>query len=276
VVLLLALGAAAAYGLSDFLAGVLTRRGALFAIAVVSQSAAAGVVAAAAVARPGDLRPGALAFGALAGLGNAAGCVFLYRGLGRGRMAVVAPLSALVTAGVPVLAGVATGERPGLLPALGLLLALPAIWLVSVAGPGLRGAARTDLVDGIAAGVGFGLQFTALGQVGRQGGLAPLALCQGVTVLSIVVAATFAGVPWLPRDAPSRRAVGPGLLAGVATIWFQLAVQRGLLSVASVVAALYPAVTILLATVVLRERLGRTQGAGLALAAAAVALIAAG
>jgi drug/metabolite transporter (DMT)-like permease len=276
VVLLLALGAALAYGVSDFVAGVAARRVSAWAVAAASQAVAAAVIVAAALLHPGAPGAADLAWGALAGLGNGAGNVLLYRGLGAGRMAVVAPLSAVATAGLPVLVGIAAGERPGTLPVAGVLLALPAIWLVSLAGPGLRAATRRDLADGLAAGVGFGVQFAALGQVAARGGLAPLAVSQLVSVISILAGAAVAGAPWVPRAGGRAGAAAAGLLAGIATVWFQLAAQRGFLSVASVLTALYPAVTVVLAAIVLGEAIGRAQGAGLALAATAVLLIAAG
>lgn len=276
VVILLALGAALAYGVSDFVAGVAARRVSAWAVAAASQAVAAAVILAAASLHPGAPGAADLGWGALAGLGNAAGNVFLFRGLGAGRMAVVAPLSAVASAGLPVFVGIATGERPGALPVTGVLLALPAVWLVSLSGAGLRGATRRDLADGLAAGVGFGLQFTALGQVDPAAGLKPLAASQLVSVASIVAGATLAAAPRIPPPAGRAGAAAAGLLAGVATVCFQLAAQRGLLSVASVLTALYPAVTVLLAAVVLREAIGRAQGAGLALAAGAVLLIASG
>ena len=276
VVLLLALSSALAYGVSDFVAGVLARRASAWAVAAASLGAAAVAVGAAALVVPGDLAGAGLAWGALAGLGNGVGNLLLYRGLGGGAMSVVAPLSGIATAGVPVLVGIATGDRPGVLPLVGIGLALPAIWLVSVGGAGLRGARRADVAQGLLAGVGFGLQFAALGQVPRGGGLAPLAVCELVSVGSIVAGAAALSAPWVPRDRPGRLGAAAGILAATATVCFQLAAQRGLLSVASVLAALYPAVTVLLAALLLREPVGRARGAGLALAALAVALLASG
>jgi drug/metabolite transporter (DMT)-like permease len=276
VVLLLALGSAVAYGISDFVAGVLARRASAWAVAVASLGAAALVVLAAALVVPGDLRAAGLAWGALAGLGNGVGNLLLYRGLGAGPMSVVAPLSGIATAAVPVLVGIAAGDRPGPLPLAGIAAALPAIWLVSVGGAGLRGARRADVVHGLLAGVGFGVQFAALGQVARGGGLAPLAVCEVVSVGSIVAGAAALAAPWVPRDRPGRQGAIAGVLAAAATVCFQLAAMRGLLSVASVLAALYPAVTVLLAALVLREPIERARAAGLALAALAVALIAIG
>lgn len=276
MVLLLALGAALAYGVSDFVAGVAARRGSAWAVAATSQALAAIVIVVAALLDPGAPRGADLAWGLLAGLGNGAGSVFLYRGLAAGRMAVVAPLSAVATAGLPVLVGIAAGERPGVPPLAGVALAFPAIWLVSSVGPGLRGARRRDLADGLAAGVGFGVQLSALGQVAAGSGLAPLAVSQLVSVASIVAGAAASSAPWRARHGTARPAAVAGLLAGIATVWFQLAAQRGFLSTASVLTALYPAVTVALAAAVLREPIGRAQGAGLALAAVAIALIASG
>lgn len=276
MVLFLSLCSAVAYGISDFVGGVLTRRASVWAVAATSQATAAVLTIGATATNVGDPRTGGMLWGALAGIGSGAGNVFIYRGLAGGRMAVVAPLSAIASAGLPVLVGLITGERPGVLPALGVLTAWPAIWLVSGGGSGLRGAGRADLFNGLLAGLGFGVQFSALGQVPRQAGLTPLAVSQVVSVVAIVLGAVALSAPWLPRDRFSRLGAVAGLLAGIATVCFQLAVQEGLLTIAGVVASLYPAVTVLLAALVLRERIGRAQGIGLVLAATAVAAIASG
>jgi drug/metabolite transporter (DMT)-like permease len=274
--LLLSLCAALAYGLSDFVGGVLTRRASVWAVAATSQATAAALAVVLVTAGPVDAHPGAVLWGVLAGVGSGAGNVFIYRGLAAGRMAVVAPLSAITAAALPVLTGLVAGERPGMLPALGILTAIPAIWLVASGNSGLRRADRGDVVNGLLAGLGFGVQFSALGQVPERAGLAPLAISQAVSVVAIVVTAIAVSAPWLPRDRFSRLGAVAGLLAGIATVCFQLAVQRGLLTIAGVVASLYPAVTVVLAWWVLRERIGRVQAIGLALGAAAIALIASG
>jgi drug/metabolite transporter (DMT)-like permease len=274
MVLVLALCAALAYGLSDFVGGVVARRASVWTVAGTSQATAALLTVALVAANPGDPGAGDLWWGALAGLGSGAGNVFIYRGLAGGRMAVVAPLSAVVAAALPVLVGLSTGERPGILAVIGVLTALPAIWLVSTSGKGLRHADRSDVGFGLLAGLGFGVQFSALGQVAKQAGFTPLAVSQVVSVMAIVIGAVAMSAPLTPRDRYSRFGAVAGLLAGIATICFQLAVQRGLLSIAGVVASLYPAVTVLLAALVLHEGIHRTQSAGLALATTAVVLIA--
>ena len=275
-VVLLSLCSAVAYGLSDFVGGLLTRRTSVWAVAAASQGAAALLTAGLTTRTVGAPQSSALLWGMLAGIGCAAGNVFIYRGLSRGRMTLVAPLSAVAAAALPVLVGLVTGERPGLLPMTGVFLALPAIWLVSGAGSGLVDAHRSNLSDGLLAGAGFGVQFSALGQVPPEAGLTPLAVSQGVSVLAIVAGAVALSAPWLPRDRFSQFGAVAGLFAGIATFCFQLAAQRGLLTIAAITTSLYPAVTVLLAALLLRERIRRGQSVGLTLAATAVALIASG
>ena len=205
-----------------------------------------------------------------------AGGAFLYRGLAAGRMGVVAPISAVGAALLPVCVGVATGERPALLVWLGIAAAVPGIWLVSRE-PGGSGDLAAGILDGVLAGLGFGLLFAAMGQVPEEAGFAPLAVAQGVGVgrrgPHRSGAAAAAGCPTTARQAwgvARRRA------ATAAAAAFLLATQTGLLTVASVVTSLYPAITIALAAVVLRERDPRLAGLGLLLCGVAVGLVAAG
>ncbi|HJU65520.1 MAG TPA: EamA family transporter, partial [Gemmatimonadaceae bacterium] len=155
MVLILSLCAAAAYGLSDFVGGVVTRRASVWAVAATSQTVASILAVILATIIPGDPVAADLWWGALAGIGSGAGNVLIYHGLARGRMAVVAPLSAVTSAVVPLLVGILTGDRPGMLSAVGIALALPAIWLVSTSGTWTIDAARTDVLNGLAAGMGF-------------------------------------------------------------------------------------------------------------------------
>jgi drug/metabolite transporter (DMT)-like permease len=273
---ILSLCSALAYGLSDFVGGLLARRASAWAVAATSQATATVMTAVLLTTSVGEPQTGPLVWGIVAGVGSGAGNVLIFRGLANGRMAVVAPLSAIAAAAMPVFVGVVSGERPGPLPLIGVVMALPAIWLVSGGGSGLRGAQRPDIVNGLAAGLGFGVQFSALGQIPPEAGLTPLAISQAVSVVAIVAGAVAMSAPWVPRDRFSRFGVVAGLLAGTATLCFQLAVQRGLLTIAGVLTSLYPAVTVLLAATVLRERIHSGQAVGLTLAATAVALISAG
>jgi drug/metabolite transporter (DMT)-like permease len=276
MVVILSLCAALAYGLSDFVGGLLTRRASAWAVAATSQAAATLLAFGLLITSAGKPGSAALLWGVLAGIGSGVGNVCIFRGLAVGRMAVVAPVSALAAAALPALVGLATGERPGALPVLGVMTALPAIWLVSAGGSEVSGAKRADVFNGLLAGLGFGVQFSALGQVPEEAGVLPLAVSQAASVVFIVMGAIAMSAPWVPRDRFSRLGVVAGLLAGTATICFQLAAQSGMLTIAAVLTSLYPAVTVLLAAMVLRERIGKTQGIGLALAVTAVALIASG
>jgi len=290
VVVVLSLGCALAYGLSDFVGGVLSRHTSAWTIAVVAQGAA--MVFTLLVALFVWREPVGVdwAWGVLSGVGGGFGASFLYRGLGAGAMSVVAPVSAVGAALLPVAVGVATGERPSALTWFGVACALPAIWLVSrvaentvpagdsgVDGSTSRPRSRAaDLIDGLLAGLGFGLLFTALGQVPDSAGLAPLALSYAASLPTTIVLAVALGAAWVPRDRRDARAAAAGALGTAATVLFLLATQTGLLTVAAVLSSLYPATTVLLAALVLRERIGRTQGVGLLLAGLAVGLVAAG
>ena len=281
----LSLLAAFSYGLSDFIGGVVSRRVSPWTIAFTSQLG--GALAVVVIAAVDGGSPGAsdAAWAVLAGVGNGVGTAFLYRGLAAGRMGVVAPISGVGAALVPLTVGLVTGERPGALAWAGIAAALPAIWLVTreplpdpserSSGAGGAGGAATGVVDGVLAGLGFGLLFAALGQIPEASGFLPLALNQVVGMAVVAALATTMGQAFAPR----RRLEYVGLLSGVlgatATVLFLAATQTGLLTIAAVITSLYPAFTVLLAAALLRERIHRGQGGGLLLCAVAVALIAA-
>lgn len=272
----LALGAALAYGLSDFIGGLASRRTTPWPVAMLAGLGGLGGAVALAVAFPGEPATADLAWGAVSGLGSGAGSVFLYRGLATGRMAVVAPVSAVGAALVPVVVGLATGERPSALVAIGIVIALPGIWLVARTPDASTDERTGGLVDGLLAGLGFGLLFVALGQVPDGAGFWPLGVGQSVTLVTVCLLATALREPWLPTAASEWWGAVAGLVATAAVLMFLLATQTGLLTVAAVLTSLYPAFTILLAALVLREHIYRIQGSGLVLCGVAVAMVAAG
>ncbi|MCW2832869.1 MAG: EamA family transporter [Nocardioides sp.] len=273
--IVLALLAALGYGLSDFVGGLAARRTSAWPVAVMCSVGAIVTTVLVALAFDGRATGADLAWGAFAGIGSGLGGGFLYRGLAAGRMGVVAPVSAVGAAIVPVVVGVATGERPELLVWIGIAAAVPGIWLVSRE-PG-EGSLAAGLVDGVVAGLGFGLLFAAIGQVPEGAGYWPLALAQVTALFAVVAIATALRATWRPT---ARSEVTGGLLAGVlgstAALCFLLATQSGLLSVAAVLASLYPAFTILLASTTLREHIHRGQAVGLVFCGLCVALVAAG
>lgn len=291
MVVVLSLACALAYGLSDFAGGLLSRRTSPWTVAVVAQATAMVCTLLVATLVWRDPVPADWLWGALSGVGGGFGAAFLYRGLGAGSMSVVAPVSAVGAALLPVAVGVATGERPAALTWTGVACALPAIWLVSssqqdhIPGDSLaavehrqhqRRRRSAELVDGLLAGLGFGLLFVSLGQIPDTAGLGPLAMSYAVAVPATITMAVILRAAWLPRDRDAGWAVVVGALSTAATVLFLLATQTGLLTVAAVLSSLYPATTVLLAALVLHERIGRTQGIGLVLAGLAIGLVAAG
>ncbi len=275
---LLSLLAAASYGLGDFNGGFFSKRGGPWAVSLVAQVAGTICVVLVALVVGGEPDRSDLAWAVLAGLGNGFGTAFLYRGLSSGRMGVVAPVSGVGAVVIPVMVGFLTGERPGPSVWTGVLLALPAIWLVSrepaaVADPNAEGS---GLLDGVLAGVGFGALFAALAQIPEEAGFLPLALNQLVAGFVVVLVAVALRQAWVPRSRWALGGAASGVLAALATLMFQVATHHGYLSVAAVITSLYPAFTVVLAALLLRERVHREQGLGLALCAASVALVAAG
>ena len=273
----LALLSALAYGVSDFLGGIFAKRSSPWQVAVVGQTSSGVISLLAALIVAGSPTGTDLVYGSLAGLGAGFGVAFLYRGLATARMGVVAPLSAIFTALIPVVVGLATGDRPSRLALLGVVCAFPAIALISrVADEHNDDAHRGGVIDGILAGVGFGLLFTFLGQVGDDAGLYPLALSQLTSVVGVVFTATVLGHAWVPRGRKVWAALAMGPLGATAQGAFLYATHHGLLSIVSVISSLYPASTVLLASVLLREKIHGWQGIGLVFAAAAVTLVAVG
>jgi len=283
VAVVLALVSALAYGLSDFVGGIVSRRVSAWSVAVLGAVSSTLCTAVVAVFVTGDPGPGDFAWGLLAGLGTGAGTGFLYRGFASGRMSVVAPVSAVGAAVVPALAGTLSGEQLSVLVWVGLAVALPGIWLVSSspddpltpdASPDRNVAA--GFVDGVLAGLGFGVLFAALGQVPESAGWWPLTLSQALSVPVVALLATALRADWRPRGRAVLPALACGPLGAAATGFFLLATQQGYLTVAGVLTSLYPASTVLLAAVVLHERVHRLQGLGLVLCGLAVACVAAG
>jgi drug/metabolite transporter (DMT)-like permease len=261
----LALPAALAYGVADFTGGLACRRAPVLTVTLVAQLAGLVVLVPALWLLPGRPSGAALALGAVAGVAGASGLLLYLGGLAVGPMGVVAPLSAVVGAGLPLAVGVLGGERLGPVTLLAVAIALAAI-LMATAGTRGDAAAGTGLALGLGAGVGFGLFFVALDATPADSGLWPLVAGRvaSVVLLAAIVAVRRPG----PVGAP-RLMVASGVLDTVANVLFLLAARLGGLGVSAVLVSLYPVVVVLLARVVLRERLTGLQltSAGLALTA---------
>jgi drug/metabolite transporter (DMT)-like permease len=276
VAVLLALLSAAAYGAGDFANGLAARSYASGAVTVVGQTLGllAACIALLLFAGAGPSAH-ALLWGALSGVGSAVGTFSLYHGLAVGRMTVVATVSAILTAVIPVLVGIGLGNHLGALAVAGIVIAMPAIALVSWQPEHRRGAAGTLGVGyGVLAGAGFGLLLVALARAGTRSGAWPLVPGQAVSLLLLI---PF-GVRGMSRDgrpAPStgRLMLAGGVLTGLGNLLYLAATGHGELAVVAVLTSLYPAVTVLLARFTLAEHWSRQQVLGLVSAAAAIVLV---
>ena len=290
----LALGLAVAltFGAADFLGGVATRRNRAFAVVALSQAWGV-VVLVVSLALDGIATPSSadLVLGGGAGAVGLVGVTLLYRALASGAMGVVAPVTAVGAAVLPLAWGLAAGERPSLPALAGVAVALTAVAMIARApasGAGVGGPAEVSakwsfrhprhlpLALGAAAGVAFGVFFILLAETSDSAGLSPLMVGRvvSVTLLATTGAITHQRVRLVPGTGAT--VAGAGMLEMAANVLFVLAARRGLLSLVAVLASLYPAATTLLARIVLRERLAPIQVAGLALALVGLGLIASG
>jgi len=280
----LGLGSSLCWGLADFFGGLQSRKRAMLAVLLVSQAAALVLLLPFALALAGE-GPSAAAVG-WAALGGSAGVVALgafYRGLAIGTMSVVAPISA-TGAGVPVLVGLAEGERPGVLQVAGMAAALAGVILASResepaedAGAEHRDAGRAAVGLALVAAFGFGTFFVGVDRASATAEVPWVIVVSRSCSLVLVLMAALAARPALPRDRGSLGALAMvGVLDLGANGLFALATTEGLLSVVAVLGSLYPAVTVVLARLVLAERVSRLQEVGVALTLAGVVAISAG
>ena len=308
MVTILALAAAMLYGTADFLGGVASRRASVFTVLALTVPAGAVVMVVVALLGDASGLGGLLGHGGLgtptsvgswsaaawaagSGVCGAFGLVAFYAGFATAPISVVAPVAALVSAVLPVGVAIAQGERPGVGVIAGGLLCLIAIVLVS-AQPAAQGTSRKGqapspdgrmapsgrllgLVYGIAAGAGFGLFFIFLKNAGQSGVLWPVAISRSAgTVVAFGIALVTRTRLWPRRGAGvAGIALVSGLLDAAANVCYVLATRAGLFGLAVVITSLYPGVTVLLARLLLGERMRWLQRAGLLLAAVGVVLV---
>jgi uncharacterized membrane protein len=280
IVVLLCVLSAGAYGTSDFAAGLASRRLAPAAVTIGVELVTLITVAAALLVSHGNGPSAtALGWGAISGFGTALGTLSLYHGLSVARMSVVATLSAVLTAVIPVIVGVALGEHLTVWSALGIAIAVPAIGLISRQADGDAGdraSARAGLLYGSLAGVGFALLLIALDRAGTHAGAWPLVPDQ---VVALILITPFAWRAITAGASPQRSdrwlIVGAGALSGIANLLFLAATGRGQLAIIAVLTSLYPAATVVLARAVLSERWTRIQATGLLTSFAAIVLVSA-
>ena len=275
--LLLALACSIAYGAADFLGGVAARGAHVLRVVVVAAPASFLVELLLWPAVGASFPTAAVTWGAASGVASAAAFALLYRTLAIGPMSVLSPVTALVSAALPVAVGLIDGETLSTLAVFGMVLAFVAIVVVS-GGTGARVVrpSGTALLLAFGAGAAIAAQLVCLDRAPSDSGIAPLIVGRAVSS-AVVLAAAFALRGRLGETRPSFAAsAAAGALDSIANFAFLLAVRDGDLAVVAVITALYPAGTVLLARAFLAERIGRTQLAGLGLAAVAVSLLALG
>ncbi|CAL9281231.1 MULTISPECIES: DMT family transporter [unclassified Streptomyces] len=275
IALLLALGSSLAYGCADFLGGLGARKAHVLRTVMIAAPASLAVELLLWPLLGASFSTATLAWGAASGVASAAAFALLYRTLAIGPMNVLSPVTALVSAALPVAVGLLQGEHLGATALVGLPLALVAVVLVSAGhGTGTARPSRTALLLAFGAGAAIALQLVFLHQAPADSGVAPLIVGRAV---SSAVTLAAAGLMFR-RLGPERPAYGMSAAAGaldsVANLLFLLAARSGDLAVVAVITALYPAGTVLLARTVLAERLHRGQLVGLGTAAVAVSLLA--
>lgn len=281
MVMVLALAAAVLYGSADFLGGAATRRAHVLSVAALSATAALSVLLIAALASGDMPAPAGLAWGLSAGVIGGAGLIIFYVGLATGPMGVVAPVSGLVGTVLPVGVALTEGERPGVLVYVGAVACVVAIVLASSGGggsaaaPGRRVPVRA-IGYGVVSGILFGLFFVFMRDGGESGAFWPATVARmGELIVALAAIAVVRPGP-VGRGtgrAPLLAALAAGTVDAAATLCYVAATRAGLFGLAVVLASLYPGVTVLLARIVLGERLRWAQRAGLALAAFGILLV---
>lgn len=302
---LLALAAAAGYGGSDYAAGLAARRASVVRVTVLAEVTSAALLLCV-VPFISSQAPSlaSVLWGIAAGASGVAGAMALYLGFRHAAFSVASSVSAVGSAAFSVLAGVVLGEQPGALSLAGIALALPAIVAVSApasqpvpeaAPPGQHGQGSATKERGssgvvlpvqhrhavgvglgLAAGAGFGMFFIGLNEAGSVTDLWPIVISQVAAMVTVTCVAASTRDLRLPPRGARRLSVMTGAIGATGTTMFFLSTHHGLLAVTAVITALYPAMTILLARVLSGERLTALRIIGLSLAAASVALIAAG
>ncbi|MDQ2907721.1 MAG: DMT family transporter [Candidatus Eremiobacteraeota bacterium] len=271
----LALAAALVYGAADFFGGLASRRTPAATVVVLSQIAGIVVLALAWIALPGHFYPSDIVFGVLAGVAGGVAIAALYAALAVGRMGVVSPITAVVGASVPVVVGFTAGERPATAALAGVAAAFVAVALVSSGGELRRFSfAEKGVALALLSGLGIGALYVFLARGHSDAGLARLAVARVVSVALLVAYAL------VKRESlrPAPRSLGLILFAGAldmsANILYVISTRFGMLAIVAVITSLYPASTVFLARVVLRERLSPVQWVGVAFAAGGIVLIA--
>lgn len=287
--ILFGLLAAATYGAADFVGGRVSRHFDSFSVVLLSQLiGAVPLLFVVPMLANEPVTAGGLGWGAAAGIGGGTGILFLYRGLATGRMSVIAPITGVVAAVVPFVFGLVTGDRPSAISLAGVVIALASVVLVSAAPPPGDEtdvelgddvpslSSRTGIPYALGAGISFALFFVFLDAAGKESGVWPLIGTRGSSLVLVTVAVLALRKPLRPPPGTLVAIGAAGILDVGANVFYLISTRFGLLSLVAVLTSMYPAVTVLLARIFLKERMMKVQLVGLTLAGAAIAMIVAG
>ena len=270
----LSLSAAVSWGAADFSGGIATKTANVFSVIVVAHATGLAVMLLLALLVREPI-PGwtSLLWGIVAGLAGGIGLAALYKALAIGKMGINAPLSCVITAVVPLLFSFSTEGLPHAVQMIGFVVALVSIWLIATQ----RGAAEESQGLGLAvvAGIGFGGFLLFIKLAGSEAVFWPLVSARAASFLLMLAITAIRGGDWKHIRGSVSYMLLAGFLDSGANALYVAAAQRGRLDVAAVLSSLYPASTVMLARLVLKERLSRQQRVGMAAALIAVSLIAA-
>ena len=268
------------WGVGDFSGGKASQRAAVLPVVWISKLVSLPLLAIYLIATYVPVTAVGMAWGGLAGIAGVVGLVLFYRALSAGAMTVVAPVTGVTSAAIPVVVGLVAGERPPASRLLGVGCALLAIALVSLAPHPARQrqiVTRRLVLAALGAGTGFALFFILLAVAGKAaGGLVGLWPIVGSQLSSLVILALLLMMtrpgPW-PRQAALRWTIVSGPCDMTANALYLLATRGGDLSIVAPIAALYPVTTVILALIIEHERLRGIQAAGLVFAVVALILV---
>ncbi len=269
------LASAASWGLGDFGGGLAAKRGHVYSVVIPSNAVGIAVLSGLALLRAEPVPLAAdIRWAVAAGVCGGIGVVALYRGLANGRMGVVAPVSAIVTAILPILFGLFTQGLPAAQRVAGFGAALVAVWFVSRTGQATTLQLR-DLGISSLAGLGFGGFLIFMAQVQSSSILWPLTFARSASLLLMLTAVALTRQKALPARSQLLLPALVGLLDTGGNAFYLLAAHAGRLDIAAVLSSLYPAETVLLAWFLLKEPISRIQSIGIAITLVAIGLIAA-
>jgi drug/metabolite transporter (DMT)-like permease len=267
------LASAISWGAGDFSGGLASKRTSAYSVVALSQFVSMVLLITAAFLLPEDnISTGDIILGALAGVCAATGLVALYRGLARGKMGVVAPVTAVVAAIVPVIFSIFLEGLPQSQQILGFGIALISIWLITRTDQDSR-FQLGDLKLPMIAGIGFGLFFILIDRVSDNAIWWPLVFARITSICLVLVAAILTRNLDVPNPGQLPIIALAGIFDTGGNVFYALATRFGRLDIAAILSSLYPAVTVILAWIILKERLTLYQWLGVLMVLLAVLLI---